>query len=35
MTLGQTVSGIDNIFNSELDHTPFTSKIKLSNIDMR
>ena len=29
MTLGQTVSGIDNIFNSELDQTPYTSKTKL------
>ena len=34
ITLGQTVSGIDNIFNSELNHTPFTSNTRLSNAEM-
>ena len=33
MTLGQTVSGIDNIFNSELDQTPYTSNTKLPNTE--
>lgn len=33
VTIGQTVSGIDNMFNSELGQTPYDSKTKLSNVE--